>query len=111
MQQGNGLAVASLVLGIMSFVVFCIPVVTWFSIPCAILAIIFGIVGRSKARTGAPHGGMATGGLILGLLCLALRVLVILLAVACGVALLSAVGGPEGLHQLMEEAAESGAAP
>lgn len=53
---GKGLAVAGLVLGIISF--FCIPVVT------GLLGIIFGGVAKSKGY----RGGMATAGIVCGII-------------------------------------------
>lgn len=64
---GKGLSIASMVLGIVSVVLFCISYV---SIPCAILAIIFGIVGKKKGGR-----GMAIAGLVLGIIAIALYVL------------------------------------
>ena len=63
-QHGNGLAVAGFVLGITS-VVFC----WWgiFALVQVILAITFGAIGRGNAKRGAPHSGLATAGLILGI--------------------------------------------
>lgn len=55
-QPGKGLAIAALVLGIVSF--FCIPVIT------GILAIIFGGVAKSKGY----RGGMATAGIVCGII-------------------------------------------
>lgn len=61
---GKGLSIAAMVLGIVSVVLCCI----WYlSIPCAILAIIFGIIG--KKRDGR---GMAIAGLVLGIIAIAL---------------------------------------
>ena len=61
---GKGLSIAAMVLGIVS-VVFCC--VWYLSIPCSILAIIFGIIG--KKRDGR---GMAIAGLVLGIIAIAL---------------------------------------
>lgn len=64
----EGFSIASMVLGIISLVFFCL----WFiSIPCGILAIIFG----AKSLNG-PKKGMATAGLVTGIV--ALSILVIL---------------------------------
>ena len=61
---GKGLSIAAMVLGIVSVVLCCI----WYlSIPCAILAIVFGIIG--KKRDGR---GMAIAGLVLGIIAIAL---------------------------------------
>lgn len=63
----NGLTIASLVLGIISLVLWCM----WFlSIPCAILALIFGILGLKK-----PGKGMAIAGVITSAIALAIWIL------------------------------------
>lgn len=62
--ENKGFSIASMVLGIISIVLFCI----WYlSIPCAILAIIFGIVGMKKGGK-----GMAIAGLVLGIIAVAI---------------------------------------
>lgn len=62
--ENKGFSIASMVLGIISIVLFCI----WYlSIPCAILAIIFGIVGMKKGAK-----GMAIAGLVLGIIAIAI---------------------------------------
>lgn len=71
-QESKGLSIASMVLGIVSVVLFCI----WYiSIPCAILAIIFGIVGMKKGGK-----GMGVAGLVLGIVALAILAIIYLLA-------------------------------
>jgi glycerol-3-phosphate acyltransferase PlsY len=68
--ESKGLSIASMVLGIVSLVMLCI----WYvSIPCAILAIIFAIVGRKKGGK-----GMATAGLVLGIIALAIDVVIVI---------------------------------
>lgn len=79
--EKKGMSIASLVLGIISLVLFCYIYV---SIPCAILAIIFGVLGKKKGGA-----GMAKAGLVLGIIALAIAVLCWVLAIA-GVA---ALGG------------------
>lgn len=67
--ESKGLSIASMVLGIVSLVMLCL----WYvSIPCAILAIIFAIVGRKKGGK-----GMAATGLILGIIALAIDVVIV----------------------------------
>lgn len=79
-QESKGLSIASMVLGIVSVVLFCI----WYiSVPCAILAIIFGIVGMKKGGK-----GMGVAGLVLGIVALAILAIIYLLA-AAGLATLS----------------------
>lgn len=59
-QQKKGMAIASLVLGIVSLVFFC----AWYlSIPCAIVGLILGIIANKKFKT-----GMATAGIILSII-------------------------------------------
>ncbi len=54
----NGFAIASLVLGILSIVLSCL----WFiSIPCGILAIIFGGLGMKSEKRGLAIAGIVTG--------------------------------------------------
>jgi hypothetical protein len=71
-----GLSIASLVLGIISVVTFCFWIV---GVPCAILAIIFGFIGRTQGGQ-----GMAVAGLVLGFVSLGLLFLVIAGIIASG---------------------------
>ena len=79
-RPGNGLAIASLVLGIVSTVLFCV----WYlSIPLGVLAIVFGAIGGAKAKRGEASGaGMAKTGLILGVVGPVLAVILIIAALA-----------------------------
>ena len=71
-QESKGLSIASMVLGIISVVLFCI----WYiSVPCAILAIIFSVIGKKKGGR-----GMAIAGLVLGIVALSILVLIYILA-------------------------------
>lgn len=64
----NGMGIAALVLGIVGF----------FTCVTAVLAIIFGAIGISKANAGrATNKGMATAGLVLGIVAVGLWVIVI----------------------------------
>ena len=93
----KGMAVASLVLGICSLCICVIPYVGWCSgFICAILAVIFGAIARRAAIRGEADGqGMATAGLICGLICISLFVIVILLGVlGVGYGALFAQGRP-----------------
>ena len=65
----SAFSIASLVLGILAIILFC---VYYISLLCAILAIIFGAIGKSKGGR-----GMAVAGLVLGIISVALDVLVI----------------------------------
>jgi hypothetical protein len=64
--QGNGMAVAGLVLGILAVVLFFL---TWPAWLLGILGIIFGALGMSKAkRIGGKGKGMGMAGLICGVI-------------------------------------------
>ena len=63
-RRSNGMGVAALVLGIVALFLSWIPVL---GLGLAVLAVIFGILGLSKARRGlADNRGMAIAGLVLG---------------------------------------------
>jgi len=63
----KGFAIASMILGIVSIVLFCL----WFiSIPCGILAIIFGVISIKSTGKGMAIAGIITGGI--GLLILSI---------------------------------------
>ncbi|KPC83737.1 MULTISPECIES: DUF4190 domain-containing protein [Streptomyces] len=60
----NGLGIAAMVLGIIAVVGFCMY---GLGVVLGVLALIFGIIGRGRARRGeASNGGMALAGIILG---------------------------------------------
>jgi len=68
-QESKGMSIASMVLGIVSVVLCCIA---YISIPCAILALIFGFVGKKKGGK-----GMAIAGIVLGIIAIGLYVLAV----------------------------------
>ena len=76
--NSNGLAVASLVLGIISVPLFLL----WFiSVPAGILAIIFGAIALKS-----PGRNMAIAGLVTGCVGISLIVLFVLFAAMVGIA-------------------------
>lgn len=87
---GKGLGVASMVLGILSLVFFC---VFWLSLPLSIIGLALGGAGIAKAkRVGAPCG-MAVAGLVCSSIALGLALLMIILAAS----------GSYILEEMMEE--------
>lgn len=79
-EEKKGLSVAAMILGIISLVFFCV----WYlSIPCAIIAIVLGVLGRKKGGK-----GMATAGIVLGIIAIILVVLILVLA-GIGIGVLS----------------------
>ncbi len=69
--ESKGFSIASMVLGIISLVFCC---VWWITFPCAILAIIFSVIGKKKGGK-----GMATTGLVLGIIAIAVYILLVIL--------------------------------
>ena len=63
-KQSNGLAIAALVCGICGIVLFWIPYANIVLLVLSILGIVFGI----KARKVCPSKGMATAGLVQGII-------------------------------------------
>jgi hypothetical protein len=57
------LGIASLILAVMGFVV--LPL--FLAVPGAIAAIVLGVIGRRRARDGAPRAGQALTGLVTGI--------------------------------------------
>ena len=85
---GKNLSIAALVCGILGIVGGFIPVVQYFTTVLSILAIIFGVMGRKRM---GGKSGLATAGLVLGIVALALSVLGIICAV-CALGSLAAMG-------------------
>jgi hypothetical protein len=77
----NGMAVASLVLGIISFPTMCLYLV---GVITAILAIVFGMIARGKVRRRETDAGagLALAGIICGACALGMLVVFILIALA-----------------------------
>jgi hypothetical protein len=71
-RAGNGLAVASLVLGIVGVVFGLIPLTFFIALICGVLALIFGIVGWRAANKGRGRKGLAVSGTVLGVVALLL---------------------------------------
>jgi hypothetical protein len=77
-QQGNGLAVAGMVLGILGLVLCWVPFLGWL---CALIGIVLGALGMSKAKkVGGKGKGMAIAGLVCGILGLLIGVVLFVLA-------------------------------
>jgi hypothetical protein len=80
-RQSNGMATASLILGIISIV---LGFFGWLGIVCGILAIIFGVVAKSKIKANpamAHSNGAATGGLITGIIGLIIGIAITVIAI------------------------------
>jgi len=65
-QLPKGLSIASMVLGIIAVALFCVPFVNFV---CGIIAVVMGAVAQKKIKAGELGGkGMATTGLVLGII-------------------------------------------
>ncbi|MEV0375961.1 DUF4190 domain-containing protein [Streptomyces sp. NPDC050636] len=81
-QANNGLGVASLTTGIIGIVLGFVPFLFWLSGILGALALIFGLIGHSRARKGlATNKGMALAGTILGGLAVLLAIVGLVLTV------------------------------
>ena len=94
--NGSNLAVAALICGILGIVGSFIPIVQYFTLVLAILGVVFGV----KARKTAPPDkrGMATAGMVLGIIALGLTLLAIICVVCAAGALLSGLSGLSSLQ-------------
>jgi hypothetical protein len=82
--KNDNFSVASMILGIISVVFDFIPGINFLGIILAVLAIVFAVIGKNKIKNsnGELNGtGMATAGLVLGIISVALFVLFL---AACG---------------------------
>jgi hypothetical protein len=62
------MAISSLVLGIVSLVLFCVPFI---GIICGVIGLILGLVANSKP----PKHGMATAGIVMSIIAVGLPIL------------------------------------
>jgi hypothetical protein len=75
--QTSGMAIASLVMGILGWLLFVVPI---FPLICFVLAIVFGGIGLGETSDGKKSGrGLAIAGLVLGILGLLLGLLILAL--------------------------------
>ena len=65
--NGKGMSIAALVCGILGLVGGWIPVVGYFTLVLAILGIVFGAKGMKIAKVTGEGKGLATAGLVLGI--------------------------------------------
>lgn len=90
--NGKGMSIAALVCGILGIVGSFIPVICYFTFVLAILGIVFGAKGQKIAASTGEGKGMATAGLVLGIIGTALGALGVLCA-ACAACSLGALAG------------------
>ncbi len=88
MDNGKGLSIASLVLGIVS------SIFAWWGVAfgiicivCGIVGIVLAIMGKKKAKLAGAPTGMATAGLVLSIIG---TVLAVIGTIACGICIAAA---------------------
>lgn len=87
----SGKAITALVLGICSLVFLFAQ--TLIGVCCAIVGIVFGVLGRKECDTTGKSGrGMATAGFVCSIVSLALLLVIIIIGVAAAGAVLGALG-------------------
>ncbi len=80
-KKSNGMATASLILGIISIVT---GFFGWLGIICGLLAVIFAVVAKNKIKANpalAGSKGAATGGLITGIIGMVIGIAIIIIAI------------------------------
>ena len=77
-QQGKGMGIAALVLGIISVVFFWIPFVDILTLILGIVAVVLGVMSGKKGKN-----GMATAGLVLGIIGVVLSAISFVSCVIC----------------------------
>jgi len=83
-EQGNGMAVAGMVLGIVSVPMICLwPI----GLICAIVGLCLGVAGKNRSQISNTGAGMAVAGIVLSCITIAL----ILLAFIVGIGMISSV--------------------
>ena len=89
--NGKGLSVAGLVLGICSVVVGLI-INGWVGLICGIIGIVLSVMGRNKAKAAGAPTGMGTAGLVLSIIGTAIIAVVVISAIICVSAAEAALG-------------------
>lgn len=82
-KQSNGLAIGALVCGILGIVGSWIPVVCYFTLLLAIVGIVLGVKGRKNAMMTGNGKGLATAGLVLGIIGTVFGLIGVVCAIIC----------------------------
>ncbi|MBQ4557848.1 MAG: hypothetical protein IJA61_00525 [Clostridia bacterium] len=70
--MGKGLAVSGMVLGIVSLVLCWFGVLAFAALPLAIVGLVLSIVGGKKLKANNAPSGIATAGLVIGIIAVVL---------------------------------------
>lgn len=88
----NKMALAALVCGILGIVGSAIPGVRYFTFVLAVLGIVFGVKGKKVAMSTGQGKGLATAGLVLGIIGTVCGLAGVICAIACAGAIASSLG-------------------
>ena len=77
------MAIGALVLGILALVFMWIPIIGIIAIPMALVGVILGVVGKKQLTEAGSPTGMATAGIVLSIIALAISLLFTLICGAC----------------------------
>ena len=98
---GKGLSIAGMVLGIVGLALFCL----WYlAIPCAIVGLILSILGKKKSKAANAPTGMATAGIVLSIIALALDLVFAIIAIIALTAVSNLAKDPnfmQRMHQML----------
>ena len=84
------LGIAAVVLALLTFIPFVGPFFfSWLGFICAVLAIIFGIVGLNRAKKNGIGKSKARTGLILGIVSVVLGIIALIVSIAVSAAIVS----------------------
>ena len=83
------MAIASLVLGILSLIIMWIPFISFVAIILSVIGIILGAIGKKQLATAGQPTGMATAGIVLSIISLALSTIFVIACGACAAAVSS----------------------
>ena len=86
--MGKGLAITGFVLGIVSVVLCWFGVFSFLALPLAIVGLVLSIVGGKKLKANNMPTGLATAGLVIGIISVVLTGIVF---VSCGLCIILAV--------------------
>lgn len=81
--DGKGLSIAALVLGIISIISFWLPMWNTVSLIVSIIGLVLGIKGRQACMSSGAPTGMATAGLVLSIIGLVFAVIGFLSCTVC----------------------------
>lgn len=79
--SSKGLSIAALVCGIVGIAAGWLPVFGWIAIVAGIAGIVLGAIGMKKAKANGEPKGLATAGLVLGIIGTAVAVIAVICVV------------------------------